>query len=185
MPWGIALDATSLYVANRNDPAVVARVPIGDFTWTTVLHEDPPSEAFDVATERDGEHLYVGRRKKGLQRITKRGTDAINLSTDEAIQVALDGSDVYFLGHGNLSRVSKHGGETRRLYTSQVELIRFALDGPHVYFTDVGALYRSDRDGSNVVRLLDGLDRPNALAVDEKAIYVAVQFAGAIVKMTK
>lgn len=168
-PKALAVDATHVYWLNDYDIPGVLKAPKngGD---VTILAADPNS-ASGWGIALDETHVYWPGNP-GVQSVPKEGGTAKLLSsTNEAYDVAADGSSVYFTRPG-LTKVNKTGGAPTSLAGSS-DTIHVVLDGEFAYFTvwTEGAVVKVPLSGGAPMKIATNVQYPNALALRDGIVY--------------
>jgi len=114
--------------------------------------------------------------------------------------IAVDGGDVYWIAdiernkvhQSTLMRLEKNGGKPTVIASSATRLQGLALDADGVYWVTGSAVMRAAKAGGALVQVLGNQTGANAVAVDDKDVFVTIggteakQFAdGAVVAAPK
>lgn len=198
-PYGIAIDDTQVYYADR-DEGILRQVPKEGGTPITratgqtrisFVAADPGTSGFVYFT-RNGAN-------GGVSKVPKTGGAVVTLaSAPWAWEIAIDDTYVYFttggpenppLGAtGTLQRVAKTGGAATRLATTSVEPGSIAIDERSIYFTDKGAqtVSRLDRLSPGTVEEISNLQAgPDDIAIDGENLFWTCYAADLVVKRPK
>lgn len=198
-PYGIAIDDTQVYYADR-DEGILRKLPkdggppvtlASSQTRISFVAADPGATGFIYFTRNSGDG--------GVSKVPKSGGPAVTLaSAPWAWEIAIDESYVYFTtggpenppasASGSLQRVPKTGGAATRLATTSVEPGSIALDEDSIYFTDKLAqtVSRLDRASPSSVELIsDSQAGPDDIAIEGENLFWTCYGADLVVKRPK
>jgi hypothetical protein len=143
----------------------------------------------------DATHLYVADYRTGVvSRIARAGGGTATLASGLTRPVAIgaDATHVYVSveGDSSLRRVPKGGGTVQVLATGQPQIDTPVIDATHVYWSTwskpTHSVMRTKKDGSGQPEVVvDGLQSPSHVALDDKRVWVANRDAGSVVGVTK
>jgi hypothetical protein len=166
-PWGLAVDATTIYVAARLMGPLIT-VPIAGGAITQLA----PATVFTVAIDETSVYWSDGT---SLYSCAKHGCTASTIALAEsgmAFAIAVDATNVYWANNISmkLMKVAKQGGVSVALasysYPSQI-----AVDDTNVYWTDqLGTVMKVPAAGGAAVKLATCLI-PMGIAVDGTNVY--------------
>jgi len=198
-PYGIAIDDTFVYYADR-DEGILRKVP-KEGGATTTMASNQSRISFVAADPGAGGFVYFTRNSPdgGISKVPKSGGAAVTLaSTPWAWEIAIDESYVYFTtggpenppmtATGTLQRVAKTGGAATRLATTSVEPGSIALDDTSIYFTDKGAqtVSRLNRlSPSAVEQISESQAGPDDIAIEGENLFWTCYGADLVVKRPK
>ncbi len=207
-PAAIAIDDTYVFVMAYDEsgaaPAIV-RFSRADGTKVQIAAAGPEAtDLFGIALDRDnvfwdeGDNVFRSAPKSaGPDAGAAMLYRATSAETESAIgpdAFAVDADAIYYSDGTvvrSLQRVAA-AAPTTLIATSDdlAELGAIALDDTYVYALDMrgnGALWRNVKTGRGTPeKLLDGLPKPNAIAVDARWIYLTVEGPeGKLLKLRK
>jgi hypothetical protein len=184
-PFSIAIDESSIYFSVRETGRIHRIGKSGGAIAIVAEEHDRANGAETIAV--DATHVYwaaVG----GIFRAPKTGAFAVpeRVAEDDegAASIAIDDTSVYWIARGTSGdangafyKVAKTGGEKISLGTGDIFRPTWgfslaARDG-FVYLpdTDRGRVYRADGSTGALTLIAEGLDRPVAVAVDDRRVY--------------
>ena len=185
-PWGLAVDATTIYVAGQGIPGAgpLVSVPIAGGSPSPLT----ASSYFTVAIDEtraywsDGTTIFSCAKRNCTNSTTTLG----RASGGETHGIAVDATSVYWAttSGGKIMKVGKNGGAAVTLasggYPYQV-----AVDDTNVYWTDErpGTIMKVSTSGGVPVQLATG-QGPMGIAVDGQNVYFTTS-DGKMVQVSK
>jgi hypothetical protein len=106
----------------------------------------------------------VSDKGGGNARVLVRGAE-------NAENVEVDGSDVYWQSGAKVLKASKTKGELVQLAEASGKVADIAVDDTYVYFLTPDAIARVPKRGGKGQTYLDGLSAPTSIAVDGTSVY--------------
>lgn len=132
---------------------------------------------------------------------TRQGGNVSELANENApiTSIALDASSIYFSAGGTIYSGAKGIGVIAPFADKQGQPEFLAVDDQAIYFVDhgsgiaAGRVVRIDKTTKTAKTVMDGLDAPSGLAIDDASVYVTAQLAlgpmqptqGVLLKMAK
>ncbi|CAN5923881.1 hypothetical protein BH11MYX4_BH11MYX4_44360 [soil metagenome] len=199
-PFGLALDSTSVYWADRNSTELRRR-PLGG---GAEVHVADSTAGLPIAIAVDQSQVFwIGDFTGEVEgRAADGGTFSVGKGGTSGRDLVLDGTFVYWgaaidLGQdGRISRAPRSGaGPTETIGAAKGEPMSLAVDGKRVYWTawdrkaDGGVVTAGvyacapTGCGAGPTTLAAGQDLPRGIALDDGAIYWGAN--GVVMKLAK
>ena len=182
-PWGVAVDATTVYVAGQyNTPRVpVTAVPLAGGATAAIGGGSNFVVAIDAtrAYWNDGTSLISCDKRDCDQTVT-------TLASTWAHGIAVDATSVYWATarDATVMKVDKRGGTPMVLARGQYPY-QLAVDARDVYWTDVGSVMKVPVGGGDAVEIFHTTGPiPFGIAIDDANVYFTTG-DGRIVRIAK
>jgi hypothetical protein len=183
-PWGIAVDATTLYYADANIfgggfQATLGSVPIAGGPNTVLVTSLEGGRFVALADGNiywDSGNYVNSTDHAEIEFVSKSGGTATALIPGTAAinGIVAAGDTLFYVDDFGVWAISLAGGSPRSVATGGGYSL--ALDETYAYYLSTGSILRVPLAGGPVVTLASGLNTPQAIAVDSTDVYVAVEY---------
>lgn len=183
--WRVAVDASDVFLLNRQETELLVRAPIGLGSKTTIDHvatRGPVRYSLAIQQAPDGKVFFSG--SDGIVSMNKDGTGRQVLYGPEVVNLALDDRRIWFTVHDTISWIGIDGtcpGESACpavFVRGQSDAVssNLAVDATRVYWTwPKGGVVLRVRKSDATVETVAAVADVRAVALDPRAVYYSAR----------
>jgi hypothetical protein len=181
-PYGIAVDATSVYWTENDNPGTVMKVALGGGSPTTLASAQ--SEPQCIALNATGVYWTTSGP---VMSVPLNGGSPTTLAPGQGPPngIAVDATSVYWTTGAvdTVTKVPIGGGSAATLASVQNNPSAIAVDATSLYWTDLGngtngTVMKVALGGGSAVTLASGQNAPYGIAVDATSVYWTADGSG-------